>query len=110
MNSSIQQPFDDGYIPAVNRPETILGVTITFLVSTDVGVLVECHSLTTAQGFACIAISLRLYVRLKDRLWGYDDLFVFLAGVSLLNLSILLTTTDHYAAGNNSWLQLDMSK
>lgn len=28
-----------------------------------------------------MAISLRLYVRLKSRLWGWDDMFVFGAGV-----------------------------
>lgn len=29
---------------------------------------------------AVFVISLRLWVRFRDRLWGWDDLFVLLAG------------------------------
>jgi hypothetical protein len=31
---------------------------------------------------AVFAISLRLWVRFRDRLWGWDDLFVLLAGIA----------------------------
>jgi hypothetical protein len=31
---------------------------------------------------AVIAICLRLWVRIRDRLWGWDDLFVLLAGLA----------------------------
>lgn len=48
-------------LPLVNQPQTILGTTITFL------------------GVAILAASLRLWSRYRDRLWGWDDAFVFLA-------------------------------
>jgi len=32
------------------------------------------------QVLAVFVISLRLWVRFRDRLWGWDDLFVLLAG------------------------------
>lgn len=34
------------------------------------------------QSLAVITLSLRLWVRIKDRLWGWDDLFVVLAGIA----------------------------
>ncbi|KAF1359133.1 hypothetical protein EJ07DRAFT_120890 [Lizonia empirigonia] len=51
-------------LPLVNQPQTILGTTITFLV------------------LGIVAASLRLWSRFRDRLWGWDDAFVFLAGVA----------------------------
>ncbi|KAF1993834.1 hypothetical protein P154DRAFT_587718 [Amniculicola lignicola CBS 123094] len=53
------------YIPIANRPETLYGTSITFCI------------------VAVIAVSLRLYVRCRNKLWGYDDLFVFLAAVAI---------------------------
>jgi len=81
----MEHPVDDGYIPVVNRPDTVRGVVISFLVSTTVGTFLPIALAHTSQGIACIAVGLRLYVRLKDRLWGWDDLFVFLAAVSVIS-------------------------
>ncbi|KAL5118644.1 hypothetical protein ACEQ8H_003495 [Pleosporales sp. CAS-2024a] len=47
----------------VNLPQTLIGVTLTLL------------------SLAVIAMSLRLWVRFRDRLWGWDDLFVLCAGL-----------------------------
>ncbi|KAH8722778.1 hypothetical protein GQ44DRAFT_621776 [Phaeosphaeriaceae sp. PMI808] len=55
---------DNANLPNVNEPATILGLTISML------------------GLAMIAITLRLWVRLRDRIWGWDDAFVLLAGLS----------------------------
>ncbi|KZM26914.1 uncharacterized protein EKO05_0010537 [Ascochyta rabiei] len=49
-------------LPLVNQPQTIIGTAITFLV------------------LAIVAASLRLWSRVRDRLCGWDDAFVFLAG------------------------------
>lgn len=81
----MQHPVDDGYIPVVNRPDTVRGVVISFIVSTTVGTFLQLTLAYTSQIIACIAVGLRLYVRLKDRLWGWDDLFVFLAVVSIIS-------------------------
>ncbi|KAJ8117651.1 hypothetical protein OPT61_g1187 [Boeremia exigua] len=51
-------------LPLMNQPQTILGTTITFLT------------------LAILAASLRLWSRIRDRLWGWDDAFVFLAGIA----------------------------
>lgn len=34
------------------------------------------------QTLAILAASLRLWSRFRDRLWGWDDAFVFLAGIA----------------------------
>lgn len=34
------------------------------------------------QSIAFLTLSLRLWVRIKDRLWGWDDSFVVLAGIA----------------------------
>ncbi|KAF2494494.1 hypothetical protein BU16DRAFT_589378 [Lophium mytilinum] len=58
------------YIPVFNRSETILSTTLVFLV------------------LAWIAVSLRLFVRLRTPIsLGWDDLFVCLAIVCILNHS-----------------------
>ncbi|KAF1926009.1 uncharacterized protein M421DRAFT_7509 [Didymella exigua CBS 183.55] len=54
----------NAHLPSVNHPETILGTTITFL------------------SLAIIAASLRLWSRFRDRLWGWDDAFLFLAALA----------------------------
>jgi len=51
-------------IPNVNKPATIIGVTVTML---TLGIM---------------AMTLRLWVRIRDRLWGCDDAFVLFAGLS----------------------------
>jgi hypothetical protein len=35
-----------------------------------------------SQALAILAMSLRLWVRIRDRLWGWDDAFVLLSGVA----------------------------
>ncbi|KAF2870406.1 hypothetical protein BDV95DRAFT_629553 [Massariosphaeria phaeospora] len=54
---------DNANLPIANRPETVIGLTISFMT------------------VSWIAISLRLFARIRARLWGWDDLFVLLAGV-----------------------------
>ncbi|KAF1912158.1 hypothetical protein BDU57DRAFT_533057 [Ampelomyces quisqualis] len=51
---------DNANLPNINQPGTIIGVT----------------------SLAVIAISLRLWVRIRDSLWGWDDFFVLLAGIA----------------------------
>ncbi|KAH7069965.1 hypothetical protein BKA63DRAFT_494157 [Paraphoma chrysanthemicola] len=55
---------DNANLPNVNTAATIIGVTIAML------------------SLAIICTSLRLWVRVRDRLWGWDDAFVFLAGAT----------------------------
>src|ERR1700712_5593437 len=105
----MEHPVDDGYIPVVNRPDTVRGVVITFLVSNTVGMFLEFTLAYTYQCIACIAVGLRLFVRLKDRLWGWDDLFVFLAAVSVIS-SLRLTSLTFCLAGSSNWLKSDMFK
>ncbi|CBX96341.1 hypothetical protein IAQ61_001510 [Plenodomus lingam] len=52
---------DNANLPTTNQAATILGVTISFLF------------------VAFITLCLRLWVRFRDRLWGWDDAFVLLA-------------------------------
>lgn len=35
-------------------------------------------------------MSLRLWVRIKDRLWGWDDAFIILAGIASISGDILV--------------------
>ncbi|RAR05432.1 integral membrane protein [Stemphylium lycopersici] len=55
---------DNANLPNINQPATILGTTIAFL------------------SLAVITLSLRLWVRIKDRLWSWDDLFLVLAAMT----------------------------
>jgi hypothetical protein len=73
---------DNAHLPNVNRPATIQGVTITFLVSPLVHHPKRKTTNAMWQSMAIIAICLRLWVRIRDRLWGWDDLFVLLAGLA----------------------------
>ncbi|KAH9876632.1 hypothetical protein J1614_003764 [Plenodomus biglobosus] len=52
---------DNANLPSSNQAATILGITISFL------------------GIASLTLALRLWVRFRDRLWGWDDAFVLLA-------------------------------
>ncbi|KAF2735823.1 hypothetical protein EJ04DRAFT_179467 [Polyplosphaeria fusca] len=76
---------DNANLPVVNRPETVLGTTITFIV------------------VAFIAICLRLYVRFRARLWGWDDLFVFLAGASTAVGSSITCLMPAAGMGRHYW-------
>ncbi|KAF2116991.1 hypothetical protein BDV96DRAFT_490454 [Lophiotrema nucula] len=76
---------DNSNLPTVNKPETVLGTTITFL------------------SIAFIAISLRLIVRLRERIWGWDDLFVFLAGVSTGIGAIITCLMPGTGMGRHIW-------
>ncbi|KAF9728830.1 hypothetical protein PMIN04_003472 [Paraphaeosphaeria minitans] len=77
-------PLPEGtYVPVPNRPETIIGIVATFLC------------------FSAIAISLRLLVRYKDRLWGWDDLFVVLAAVACLAGSLLSCLMPRHGLGRH---------
>jgi len=58
-----QNPVN-AHLPLANRQSTFYGVSIAFLVA------------------AIIAVTLRLWVRSRDRLWGWDDVFVILACIS----------------------------
>ncbi|KAF2279130.1 uncharacterized protein EI97DRAFT_456523 [Westerdykella ornata] len=71
--------------PPLNRPETILGVVISFVV------------------LANIAIALRLYVRIRARLLGWDDLFVVLAGIAVTIGSSLTCLMPDYGLGKHFW-------
>ncbi|KAH7397476.1 hypothetical protein BKA66DRAFT_408770 [Pyrenochaeta sp. MPI-SDFR-AT-0127] len=64
LNTDPRSLPDNANLPTINQPETIRGVSISFL------------------SLALLAISLRLWVRFRDDLWGWDDLLVFLSGVS----------------------------
>ncbi|KAF1937794.1 hypothetical protein EJ02DRAFT_514971 [Clathrospora elynae] len=55
---------DNANLPNINHQATIIGTTIAFLFA------------------AIIAIGLRVWVRVRDRLWGWDDAFVVIAGVA----------------------------
>ncbi|KAG9193742.1 hypothetical protein G6011_03777 [Alternaria panax] len=61
-----KQHPDNTNLPNVNEPATIVGVTVAFL------------------ALAISTLSLRLWFRIKDRLWGWDDFFVVLAAVASL--------------------------
>ncbi|KAF2825522.1 hypothetical protein CC86DRAFT_446784 [Ophiobolus disseminans] len=77
-------PRDDplnAHLPNINQQATILGVTITML------------------ALALIAITLRLWVRVRDRLWGWDDAFVLLAGIASAAGDIIVCLTPNDGMG-----------
>ncbi|KAF2025079.1 hypothetical protein EK21DRAFT_93548 [Setomelanomma holmii] len=55
---------DNANLPTLNSAATIIGVTISVL------------------SLAVVCIALRLWVRLRDGLWGWDDAFVLLSGIA----------------------------
>lgn len=77
---------DNANLPTSNQPATILGTTIAFLVGRISWHLFSPHvvfSFTNhQQSVAFVFLSLRLWVRVKDHLWGWDDAFVVLAGTA----------------------------
>ncbi|KAF2676194.1 hypothetical protein K458DRAFT_352169 [Lentithecium fluviatile CBS 122367] len=76
---------DNAHLPVSNRPETILGVTIAFLI------------------IASTAVSMRLYVRTKQKLWGVDDLFVTLAIAAVAAGSTLTCLMPDDGLGLHFW-------
>ncbi|KAF2635614.1 hypothetical protein P280DRAFT_411315 [Massarina eburnea CBS 473.64] len=77
---------DNSYLPVSNRPETIRGVTLTFL------------------GIALTAVSLRMFVRLRAKIWGWDDLFVILAAITVTGGSIITCIMPHDGLGTHFYL------
>ncbi|KAL7775548.1 hypothetical protein CFE70_009391 [Pyrenophora teres f. teres 0-1] len=75
----------NAHLPNVNQPETILGVTLAFL------------------GVAVITLSLRIWVRIRDRLWGWDDFFVILAGIASFVGDILVCMMPEDGLGLHLW-------
>ncbi|KAF2463101.1 uncharacterized protein BDR25DRAFT_298639 [Lindgomyces ingoldianus] len=76
---------DNANLPVVNRAETVLGCTISFLI------------------VACLAVSLRLYIRFRERLWGWDDLFVLFAGLSTIAGSCIVCLMPDSGMGKHIW-------
>ncbi|KAF2439577.1 hypothetical protein P171DRAFT_458070 [Karstenula rhodostoma CBS 690.94] len=74
---------EDIHIPLSNKPETIIGVVTTFL----------CLS--------ALAVSLRLLVRYKDRLWGWDDFFIVLAAVACGGGSLITCLMPQHGLGKH---------
>ncbi|OAG19000.1 hypothetical protein CC77DRAFT_1010222 [Alternaria alternata] len=76
---------DNANLPNVNEPETILGLTIAFL------------------SVAIFTLSLRLWFRIKDRLWGWDDLFVVLAAAASFIGDIMVCMMPVDGLGLHLW-------
>lgn len=73
----------NAHLPLLNEPRTILGTTITFLVcGSPPSTILTAPTDSQIQSLAIIAASLRLWSRFRDRLWGWDDAFVFLSGLA----------------------------
>ncbi|KAF2267340.1 hypothetical protein CC78DRAFT_614279 [Lojkania enalia] len=83
---------DNANLPLSNRPETILGTTISFIT------------------IAFLAIGFRLYMRYRERIWGWDDLFVFLAGVSTAIGSAFTCMMPAAGSGKHFWTLTDDQK
>ncbi|KAL6154291.1 hypothetical protein ACJBU6_07559 [Exserohilum turcicum] len=76
---------DNAHLPTLNQPATILGITIAFL------------------GVAILTVCLRLWVRLKDRLWGWDDFFVVLAAIASFVGDIMVCRMPKDGLGLHLW-------
>lgn len=76
---------DNAHLPVINRRETIVGVTVTFL------------------AVAVVAASLRLFVRRKAGLLSWDDLFVGLATLSTIIGSSLTCFMPDTGLGLHLW-------
>ncbi|KAF1953064.1 hypothetical protein CC80DRAFT_165408 [Byssothecium circinans] len=80
---------DNSNPPISNKPETIRGVTLTFI------------------GIALTAVSLRMFVRWKGKIWGWDDLFVVLAAIAVTTGSILICMMPDDGLGRHYYLLTD---
>ncbi|XP_014560327.1 hypothetical protein COCVIDRAFT_89338 [Bipolaris victoriae FI3] len=76
---------DNANLPTSNQPATIIGTTVAFL------------------SIAFITLCLRLWVRIKDRLWGWDDCFVVLAGIASFCGDILVCMMPADGLGLHLW-------
>ncbi|KAL1799499.1 hypothetical protein ACET3X_003536 [Alternaria dauci] len=76
---------DNANLPNINQPATIRGVTIAFL------------------SLAITTLSLRLLFRIKDRLWGWDDVFVVLAAVTSFIGDIMVCMMPQDGLGLHLW-------
>lgn len=80
-----RQHPDNANIALSNRPATILGVTITFLI------------------VANLAALLRIYVRFRERLWGWDDVCIFVAAAAIIVGSSLICLMPDDGMGLHFW-------
>ncbi|KAF2009687.1 hypothetical protein BU24DRAFT_358434, partial [Aaosphaeria arxii CBS 175.79] len=76
---------DNSNLPHVNKPETITGVSVTFLI------------------ISTIAVSLRLFVRVRERILGLDDLFVVFALLIIAVGTILTCFMPDSGMGKHFW-------
>ncbi|EMD64248.1 hypothetical protein COCSADRAFT_181377 [Bipolaris sorokiniana ND90Pr] len=76
---------DNANLPTSNQPATIIGTTVAFL------------------SIAFITLSLRLWVRIKDHLWGWDDCFVVLAGIASFCGDVLVCIMPADGLGLHLW-------
>lgn len=76
---------DNLNLPLVNQPATILGCTITFL------------------SIAVLAVIFRVWIRIKDRLWGWDDAFVVLACVTSIVGDTMVCLMPNDGLGLHLW-------
>ncbi|KAF2848643.1 hypothetical protein T440DRAFT_491055 [Plenodomus tracheiphilus IPT5] len=76
---------DNANLPSANQPATFLGVTITFLC------------------IAFISLALRLWVRYRDRLWGWDDAFVLLACLTSIVGDVMVCLMPQDGLGLHLW-------
>jgi len=72
-------------LPLANRESTALGVSIAFLST------------------AVLAVMLRLWVRLRDRFWGWDDTFVLLACISSIAGDTVVSLMPRVGLGLHFW-------
>ncbi|PVH98240.1 hypothetical protein DM02DRAFT_615956 [Periconia macrospinosa] len=76
---------DNSNLPLANRKETIIGVALTFL------------------SIALLAVTLRIYVRVRGKIWGWDDFFVLLAAIGCTAGSILICQMPDDGLGKQWW-------
>ncbi|KAI4619067.1 hypothetical protein J4E83_006019 [Alternaria metachromatica] len=76
---------DNASLPNVNEPATILGVTVSFL------------------ALAIFTLSFRLWFRIKERLWGWDDVFVVLAATASFIGDIMVCMMPEDGLGLHLW-------
>lgn len=76
---------DNANLPTINRAATIIGVATSFL------------------GVALFAVTFRLCIRIRDRLLGWDDLFVLLAAICTTVGSTLTCFMPETGLGLHLW-------
>lgn len=76
---------DNANLPLTNQPQTLWGCTIAFL------------------SLAVIAVLLRTWIRVKDRLWGWDDAFVVLACMASIIGDTMVCLMPNDGLGLHLW-------